>query len=200
MDSKFFICQNKFLSSSPASETIKPTLIPKHWNIYDSLLNRSQVRVPAAPLHVRPWASCSHTCSFGWCLAEGYGNGDQRRPMGNGPLWLGKNFSILATERLELIVVVVTQLMSGVWTACVEGRGASRRTQPAVAVVRVLSVWQSLALCARRHDWRSSLTERRRQHCHRRPHVTVAGTASRALHWWSTMYAPVHYSPSSSDY
>jgi len=22
------------------------------------------------------------TCSFGWCLAEGYGNGDQRRRMG----------------------------------------------------------------------------------------------------------------------
>ena len=26
-------------------------------------------------------APCPWTCSFGWCLAEGYWNGDQRRPM-----------------------------------------------------------------------------------------------------------------------
>ena len=27
-------------------------------------------------------ALCPRTCSFGWCLVEGYRNGDQRRPMG----------------------------------------------------------------------------------------------------------------------
>jgi len=27
-------------------------------------------------------APCPRTYSFGWCLAEGYRNGDQRRPMG----------------------------------------------------------------------------------------------------------------------
>jgi len=26
-------------------------------------------------------APCPWNCSFGWCLAEGYANGDQRRPM-----------------------------------------------------------------------------------------------------------------------
>jgi len=36
-------------------------------------------------------APCPWTCSFGWCLAEGYRNGDQRRPMGP---WLGKDFSL----------------------------------------------------------------------------------------------------------
>jgi len=64
----------------------------------------SQVRVPAAPLHVTTLGKVVYThvplftkqykrkleakqafhatCSFGWCLAEGYVNGDQRRPMG----------------------------------------------------------------------------------------------------------------------
>ena len=27
-------------------------------------------------------APCPWTCSFGWCLAEGYGHGGQRRPIG----------------------------------------------------------------------------------------------------------------------
>ena len=35
-----------------------------------------QTGTPRDALAPRPWSR-----SFGWCLAEGYGNGDQRRPM-----------------------------------------------------------------------------------------------------------------------
>ena len=37
----------------------------------------SQTGTPRDTLAPCPW-----TCSFGWCLAEGYWNRDQRRPMG----------------------------------------------------------------------------------------------------------------------
>jgi len=36
-----------------------------------------------------PWSG-----SISWCLAAGYGNGDQRRPMSQ---WLGKDFIFLAS-------------------------------------------------------------------------------------------------------
>jgi len=44
-------------------------------------------------LHATHWPSdpCLWNCSFSWCLAEGYENGDQCRHCGS--LWLGKDFS-----------------------------------------------------------------------------------------------------------
>jgi len=41
-------------------------------------------------------AQCPRTCSFGWCLAGGYRNGDQRRPMGH---WaLGRTLDFLESD------------------------------------------------------------------------------------------------------
>ena len=49
---------------------------PSSINWYRRMLGAKQA------LRVTHWSPCPRTCSFGWCLAEGYRNGDQRRPMG----------------------------------------------------------------------------------------------------------------------
>ena len=41
-------------------------------------------------------AACPWTCSFSWCLAEGYGNGDQRRP--TGPCGSGRTVAFLTEQ------------------------------------------------------------------------------------------------------
>jgi len=52
--------------------TYNGRLSPSSINWYRHTLGAPRVTV----------APCSCSCSFSWCLAEGYGNGDQRRRMG----------------------------------------------------------------------------------------------------------------------
>jgi len=81
-----------------------------------------------------------------------------------------------------------------VW-CCAAGMAGGRATwrpYSGVTVVRVLFVWQSLALGPRHHGRRSTLSACRCRYSHWRPHITVARPAPRALHWRILKCEPVH--------
>ena len=51
-------------------------------------------------------APCPLTCSFGWCLAEGYRNGDQCRPVG--PCGSGRTLALVLQLHISALIVFFT--------------------------------------------------------------------------------------------